>query len=574
MRSITSGGCTGSSARAHGSTRLGVGRPRDLRRHRPGGAQRPGRTLALAALWQRLNFLPLPHQHGSFALSTPWRVERSVTATKAIGATHGSMPPLDPLPPVAVEVDRAPAGADAAGRAAAHRRRPSTTAARRRCSCTCGPTRPRAGRSARSSREPDLRARSSPTPRSLALRDHLVPRALARARSATPWPSGPRLDAVRGHPMASGGAWSWPCSTPSSGPPAARWPPGSARPRPRCAPGAALGLHDDVDDLLAEADAALRGRRGAAAGEDRARPRRRAAASAARPRRSGRDPPGRRQRLLHARTTRELDAPRRGRARLPRAAARRPTTCSGHARLAARARHPDLPRRAAHLARRDRGGRSRSAPARSCASSRPGSAAGSPPAPCTIAAPSSACRCGSAGCSRPASAGPRTWPSPPCPHMALPPDLDPRGRFDPDLADPRLARSTARCRCPPARHRCASPTPEALARRRGRGSLGPVSALPVTIDDVRAAAERIAGAVERTPSARSHTLSEVLGTGDRREVREPAVHRGVQGARRAQQAARRSPRTSGAAGSSPCRPATTPRRWLATPPASASRPPS
>ncbi|MFL6206328.1 MAG: threonine ammonia-lyase [Acidimicrobiales bacterium] len=37
--------------------------------------------------------------------------------------------------------------------------------------------------------------------------------------------------------------------------------------------------------------------------------------------------------------------------------------------------------------------------------------------------------------------------------------------------------------------------------------------LPVTLDDVRAAAERIAGQVERTPSARSHTLSEVLGTG-------------------------------------------------------------
>ncbi len=35
----------------------------------------------------------------------------------------------------------------------------------------------------------------------------------------------------------------------------------------------------------------------------------------------------------------------------------------------------------------------------------------------------------------------------------------------------------------------------------------------VTLDDVRAAAARIAGAVERTPSARSHTLSEVLGTG-------------------------------------------------------------
>ncbi|MEQ1785775.1 MAG: threonine ammonia-lyase [Acidimicrobiales bacterium] len=35
----------------------------------------------------------------------------------------------------------------------------------------------------------------------------------------------------------------------------------------------------------------------------------------------------------------------------------------------------------------------------------------------------------------------------------------------------------------------------------------------VTLDDVRAAAARIAGAVERTPSARSETLSAVLGTG-------------------------------------------------------------
>ena len=36
---------------------------------------------------------------------------------------------------------------------------------------------------------------------------------------------------------------------------------------------------------------------------------------------------------------------------------------------------------------------------------------------------------------------------------------------------------------------------------------------PVTLDDVRAAAARIEGAVERTPSSRSDTLSEVLGTG-------------------------------------------------------------
>lgn len=38
-----------------------------------------------------------------------------------------------------------------------------------------------------------------------------------------------------------------------------------------------------------------------------------------------------------------------------------------------------------------------------------------------------------------------------------------------------------------------------------------LSRATVTLDDVRAAAERIAGAVERTPSARSRTLSEVLG---------------------------------------------------------------
>jgi threonine dehydratase len=37
--------------------------------------------------------------------------------------------------------------------------------------------------------------------------------------------------------------------------------------------------------------------------------------------------------------------------------------------------------------------------------------------------------------------------------------------------------------------------------------------LDVTLDDVLAAAERIAGSVERTPSARSQTLSAVLGTG-------------------------------------------------------------
>jgi threonine dehydratase len=39
----------------------------------------------------------------------------------------------------------------------------------------------------------------------------------------------------------------------------------------------------------------------------------------------------------------------------------------------------------------------------------------------------------------------------------------------------------------------------------------PPDALPVTYDDVVAAAERLAGAIERTPSAHSRTLSDVLG---------------------------------------------------------------
>jgi threonine dehydratase len=38
-----------------------------------------------------------------------------------------------------------------------------------------------------------------------------------------------------------------------------------------------------------------------------------------------------------------------------------------------------------------------------------------------------------------------------------------------------------------------------------------LAALPVTIDDVVAAAERLAGSIERTPSAHSRTLSQVLG---------------------------------------------------------------
>ena len=66
----------------------------------------------MAALWQRLNFLPLPHQHGSLALSTPWlHVEdhrhdpegyRRSGATPQ-GVRRDGVIPLEPLPPVQVE---------------------------------------------------------------------------------------------------------------------------------------------------------------------------------------------------------------------------------------------------------------------------------------------------------------------------------------------------------------------------------------------------------------------------------------------------------------------------------------
>ena len=119
----------------------------------------------------------------------------------------------------------------------------------------------------------------------LALRDHLVP-AGARA-GPTGDAAGPRdrvLDAVRGH------RWRerrcelavLDAQLRAAGRSLADWLGATATAVPA---GAALGLHDDLDDLLAEADAAL------AAGAVRLRvkiapgPRRRAAAGAARPRR-------------------------------------------------------------------------------------------------------------------------------------------------------------------------------------------------------------------------------------------------------------------------------------------------
>ena len=63
--------------------------------------------------------------------------------------------------------------------------------------------------------------------------------------------------------------------------------------------------------------------------------------------------------------------------------------------------------------------------------------------------------------------------------------------------------------------------------------------LPVTIRDIRAAADAIKGAVERTPARYSQTLSQIAGLRHRPEIRELPVHRFIQGSRRTQQAHRR-----------------------------------
>ena len=96
------------------------------------------------------------------------------------------------------------------------------------------------------------------------------------------------------------------------------------------------------------------------------------------------------------------------------------------------------------------------------------------------------------------------------PSMALPPDLDPRGRYAPDLADPRLP-TDAGVAVPHGPGTGAVPRPR-RTRDTGRARVVTMTA-DVTLDDVLAAAARIEGAVERTPSARSHTLSQVLGAG-------------------------------------------------------------
>jgi len=88
------------------------------------------------------------------------------------------------------------------------------------------------------------------------LRDHLVPRAWAGA-TGDALALGPHLDAVRGHPMARAALELavLDAQLRAAGRSLASWLGATAA---SVAPGAALGLHDDVDALLAEADEALK----------------------------------------------------------------------------------------------------------------------------------------------------------------------------------------------------------------------------------------------------------------------------------------------------------------------------
>ena len=98
--------------------------------------------------------------------------------------------------------------------------------------------------------------------------------------------------------------------------------------------------------------------------------------------------------------------------------------------------------------------------------------------------------------------------------------------------------------------------------------------MTVTVADIEAARRTIAGQVLRTPML---PAPQAVGADRRRgvrQIREPAGHQLVQGARRAQQARLARRRPSARAASSPCRPAITPRRSPITPRGSASRPPS
>ncbi|MEJ0041223.1 MAG: hypothetical protein WDM81_02875 [Rhizomicrobium sp.] len=81
---------------------------------------------------------------------------------------------------------------------------------------------------------------------------------------------------------------------------------------------------------------------------------------------------------------------------------------------------------------------------------------------------------------------------------------------------------------------------------------------PITIDDVRAAARAIQGAVERTPTRHSETLSRIAGAGLHLKFENLQYTASFRSAARSTSCSR-FPRRNASAASSRCRPATTPR---------------
>jgi O-succinylbenzoate synthase len=268
----------------------------------------------------------------------------------------------------------------------------------------------------------------------LVLRDHLVPRAWA-GPTGDAVALGPHLDAVRGHPTARAALELavLDAQLRAAGRSLASWLGATAT---TVAPGAALGLHEDVDDLLAEADEALKA--GAARLRVKVAPGRAARHLAALRAHVGADM------LLQADANGSIeeDDPELDRldavglACLEQPLA--PADLLGHARLAARLDTPIC----------------LDEPLTSLAAIEAAVALGACEVVCLkparvggwIAARAVHDRCAAlgipvwvggmleTGVGRAANLAVAALP-----HLALPPDLDPRGRFDPDLADPCLA---------------------------------------------------------------------------------------------------------------------------------------
>ena len=239
--------------RAAAGSRSGTGRV---------GLSWPGRTLALADLVAALELLAAPAPAGVVRLQHPVARRQIGHGDEGYRCHDGSMPPLDPLPQVqveSIELLRVPMRLStplrtAAGQADRARRAPGARA---------GSRRRRAGPSARSSPSPRYAAEFTDAA-ILALRDHLIPRALAGptgdalARRAGPR-TGPRA------PDGARVAASWPCSTPSCGRRTDRWRlarrhrhDGAGRAPPSACTTTSPTLLDEADAALAAGAARLR----------------------------------------------------------------------------------------------------------------------------------------------------------------------------------------------------------------------------------------------------------------------------------------------------------------------------